>query len=62
MSADHYLAGPCEGISLHTDGKFLTIKDRSGREKERTYSCDDDKHASESLWRWRDILYNRYVS
>lgn len=60
MSADHYLAGPCEGMSLHKDGRYLTLKDTSGREREQTYNCDDEKHAEDSLWRWRDILYERY--
>lgn len=60
MSADHYLSGPCEGMSLHREGKLLTLKDTSGREPQTTYNCDDEHHASESLWRWRDILYARY--
>jgi hypothetical protein len=60
MSADWYLAGPCEGISLHRDGRTVTIKDTTGRELEYTQAFEDAERASAFVWKKRDQLYAKY--
>lgn len=60
MSADHYLAGACEGISLHRKGRTVTVKDRTGREKEQTHTFEDAERAAVWAWQKRDELYRQY--
>lgn len=54
---DHYLCGPCEGVSLHSDGSSLEIREPSGSTH---FQYDSDKKASEALWKKRDELYAKY--
>lgn len=57
--ADHFLAGPCEGISIHTNGCTASIRDIRGLEtSSQTFLTE--KAATEALWRWRDCLYRKY--
>lgn len=60
MSADHYLCACCEGMSLHTNGAFLTVRDTSGREPEKTIEFENSQEATEALWGWRTLLYEKY--
>lgn len=56
---DHYLAGPCEGISIHIDGTTTSVRDVRGIETcSQTFLTE--KAAKEALWRWRDFLYRKY--
>lgn len=59
--ADHYLAGCCEGISIHTDGCTASIRDVRG-----VGTCSQtfltEKAATQALWRWRDFLYRKYAT
>jgi hypothetical protein len=54
---DHYLCGPCEGVSLHTNGSSLEISEPSGS---TYFQYNSDQEASEALWKKRDELYEKY--
>ncbi len=57
--ANHYLAGSCEGISIHTEGCTTSVRDARGVEaKSKTFPTEDA--ASKALWLWRDALYRKY--
>lgn len=60
MSGDHYLAGPCEGISIHNDGCALIIRDTSGRGEDRLTLCSSEDEARQAVWSVRDQLYAKY--
>lgn len=60
MSSEHYLAGPCEGISLHRKGCQVSIKDISGREAEATHVLEDEESAKKFEWSVRSELYAKY--
>ncbi|MEH3108925.1 MAG: hypothetical protein PGN22_02340 [Agrobacterium cavarae] len=57
---DHYLAGPCEGMSLHRIGREVQFKDTSGREPESKRVFEDEERASAFIWRHRQELYAKY--
>jgi hypothetical protein len=61
MSYDHYLDGPCEGMSLHRNGLRVTVKDKSGREEERTETYRSEEHARQALWWERSHLYGKWT-
>lgn len=60
MSADHYLAGPCEGMSIHREGLTVSVRDISHREPQREYSFDNEDDARAAVWIIRDTLYRNY--
>lgn len=60
MSSDHYLAGPCEGMSLHRDRLKIRIKDTSGREPDRTVVYPTEYDARQGEWTLRAELYAKY--
>ncbi|NOV17850.1 hypothetical protein E5S70_17505 [Ensifer adhaerens] len=59
MSAEHHLAGPCEGIVIYRDGTVITVKDARGRE-DFILACVSETSARAAEWQIRDALYARY--
>lgn len=55
---DHYLAGPCEGISIHRNGRSVTIKNTKANPPcETVHNFEDEERASAFIWRKREEIY-----
>jgi hypothetical protein len=60
MSAEHHLAGPCAGMAIYREGRFVSIRDKSGRELETTHVLEDEEKARKFEWEARAGLYAKY--
>lgn len=60
MAEDHYLAGSCEGMSLHRDGTLIELRDTTGREPFKTEIFESEQEARIAQWKWAEFLHEKY--